>query len=217
MMNASCADCGRIVAFRTQDPSEQAACRGCGSVVRRSKEMPGVAVGVRHQPEAEAAERAPARRKPEDAKVLTNSEGEPMEPPPIASGNPGNPLGQPDAIMGLLKELRDSVGRLEEGQQKLLARSLSVPEMPVSDKPIKSATGKGAWGPLAIKNPFPTTPFRSTEIALVPRSLEELESERSYFVPEEEPKTPLSESRELSSDFYSKFGLAELDLSDGVT
>ncbi|MGJ8726307.1 MAG: hypothetical protein ACSHYB_17295 [Roseibacillus sp.] len=47
MTNASCADCGRIVAFRTHDPSEIAECRNCGTWVKRSAEMPGVAVSVK--------------------------------------------------------------------------------------------------------------------------------------------------------------------------
>ena len=47
MTNASCADCGRIVAFRTQDLSEIAECQNCGTWVKRSAEMPGVAVSVK--------------------------------------------------------------------------------------------------------------------------------------------------------------------------
>ena len=47
MTNASCADCGRIVAFRTHDPSEISECRNCGTWVKRSAEMPGVAVSVK--------------------------------------------------------------------------------------------------------------------------------------------------------------------------
>lgn len=46
MNNASCADCGRIVAFRTQDPTEIAECRSCGTWVKRTTEKPGVAVRI---------------------------------------------------------------------------------------------------------------------------------------------------------------------------
>ena len=54
MTNASCADCGRIVAFRTHDPSEIAECRSCGIWVKRSSEMPGVAVSVKKATSAPA-------------------------------------------------------------------------------------------------------------------------------------------------------------------
>ena len=46
MIKSSCADCGRIIAFRTPDPSEIAECRSCGTWVKRSEEQPGVAIAV---------------------------------------------------------------------------------------------------------------------------------------------------------------------------
>ncbi len=133
MTNASCADCGRIVAFRTQDSSEIAECRSCGIWVKRSAEMPGVAVSVKQNgPVAKKTALPP--RKDEVTSVprnpVVNTQRSAATRPDdlvetiYAGGANGNQHGgsiTAASVYAAVRDLQKSVRDLRAGQKRLIA------------------------------------------------------------------------------------------------
>ncbi len=137
MTNASCADCGRIVAFRTHDPSEIAECRNCGTWVKRSAEMPGVAVSVKKDgPVARKTAIPPRKDEIKDPQANPNinttrsaTKRTTVRATPGAgnggSGN-GNGNGRNDsmsaaAVYAAIRDLQKSVHSLRSGQERIQA------------------------------------------------------------------------------------------------
>ena len=127
MTNASCADCGRIVAFRTHDPSEIAECRNCGIWVKRSAEMPGVAVSVKQDgPIARKTALPPRKDEVKDAAPNPNintsrSAAKRPSEKPNGDGN-GNKKGEsmaPAVVYAAIRDLQNSVNDLRSGQKSL--------------------------------------------------------------------------------------------------
>jgi len=152
MSNASCADCGRIVAFRTSDPAEIAECRSCGTWVKRTFEMPGVAVRLSSSSENQA--QLPARKTitPASPTPTTTSptSNEPASSPIIAgAGQPlrndqGEELVSAAAVYAAILELQSSIISLQAGQKDLhnatIALQSSQQEIQKSQKSILERT-----------------------------------------------------------------------------
>ena len=125
MTNASCADCGRIVAFRTHDPSEIAECRNCGTWVKRSAEMPGVAVSVK-QGGPVARKTAIPPRKDESKSITPNpnantTRSATKRAPEKSSPREGSEL-SPAAVYAAIRELQKSIHDLRVGQKTIQAQ-----------------------------------------------------------------------------------------------
>lgn len=128
MTNASCADCGRIVAFRTHDPSEIAECRNCGTWVKRSGEMPGVAVSVKKDGPTARKTALPPRKddlKETVANPTSNiTRSAPKRTTEARPGNGGSGTGQGEtltaaSVYASIRDLQKSVHDLRVGQTKL--------------------------------------------------------------------------------------------------
>lgn len=126
MTNASCADCGRIVAFRTHDPSEIAECRNCGTWVKRSAEMPGVAVSVKQSgPVARKTAIPPRKDQIKDPAPNPNlntqrSATKRTSDRPAGNGNGGNGNTMSAAsVYAAIRDLRKSVLDLRAGQKAI--------------------------------------------------------------------------------------------------
>lgn len=129
MTNASCADCGRIVAFRTHDPSEIAECRNCGTWVKRSAEMPGVAVSVKQSgPVARKTAIPPRKDEVNDStpnpnintqRSATKRSAERPEIPSTSSSSGENLTAA--AVYAAIRDLQKSVHDLRAGQKRIQA------------------------------------------------------------------------------------------------
>ena len=154
MTNASCADCGRIVAFRTHDPSEIAECRSCGTWVKRSAEMPGVAVSVKSKgpvarktaipprknetqtqelnPNINTTRSSTKRTSQRDAEKVSN-ESQDSEAPSISRAvSPASKSSSENlsaaSVYASIQELQRTVHDLRAGQKKLQAGQKSLLE-----------------------------------------------------------------------------------------
>ena len=128
MTNASCADCGRIVAFRTHDPSEIAECRNCGTWVKRSAEMPGVAVSVKQDGPVARKTALPPRK--DESKSSTpnpqvNTTRSAAPRPEEKSSSSGDALSAA-AVYSAIRDLQKSVHDLRAGQRKIEAGQKTI-------------------------------------------------------------------------------------------
>ena len=128
MTNASCADCGRIVAFRTHDPSEIAECRNCGTWVKRSADMPGVAVSVKKEgPVARKTAIPPRKDEAKNTPPSSNSNTvrsatkQSSERPPQS----GETL-SPSAVYASIRDLQKAVYDLRAGQRSIQAEQKNL-------------------------------------------------------------------------------------------
>ncbi|WP_411846097.1 hypothetical protein AAFN60_21610 [Roseibacillus persicicus] len=171
MTNASCADCGRIVAFRTHDPSEIAECRNCGTWVKRSPEMPGVAVSVKKTgPVARKTPLPPRKDQGEESTSINTRRSATKRTSETVAGR-GETM-TPAAVYASIRDLQKSVFDLQkgqddlqegqkellntqqeilEGQKILLERTLPVSEMPspgtTSDASAETSPSRPATTP----------------------------------------------------------------------
>lgn len=214
MNNASCADCGRIVAFRTPDPTEIAECRSCGTWVKRTAELPGVAVWISHHEQPPQERWTPPAEQPPavDSQEIPQAEVAPVASPFVeqATAPAGDPPQETDVssskrarrrgratedtisaatVQSALRELQDAVGTLQEGQRVLLARTLPVPNMPVSVQSPEEMTPiadiieqlpleRKTRRPVTPKS-FYTTSFSALKVPVIPITLSDLEIERN--------------------------------------
>lgn len=124
MTNASCADCGRIVAFRTLDPSEIAECRNCGIWVKRSSEMPGVAISVKESsgPVAHKTALPPPRNGDIDEKPSNQGVRKEVSKPPsdrVLEKGTGETM-TAAAVYAAIRDLQKSVHDLRVDQKAIL-------------------------------------------------------------------------------------------------
>lgn len=127
MTNASCADCGRIVAFRTHDLSEIAECRNCGTWVKRSDDMPGVAVSVKEGTPPTARKTAIPARKDNSSfssQITKSTQGEtPQSENPLPIDNLEDENSKeslsPAKVYAAIRDLQKSVHDLRAGQKTL--------------------------------------------------------------------------------------------------
>lgn len=216
MTNASCADCGRIVAFRTHDPAEIAECRNCGTWVKRTIEMPGVAVRLNKESDSNPESRprrtaqlpprktispsqpsAPATQRPSDQTNNTSRhriKGESSEEEMVSAS----------AVYAAIRELQHSVTRLENGQRILLERTLPVSDMPSPGPLPEHSSPRADFARARVEavprssvpqapSHFYTTRFSSLKVPVIPASLEELGTSKQ-FSDEELGIAPIPES-----------------------
>ena len=128
MTNASCADCGRIVAFRTQDPSEIAECRNCGTWVKRSAEMPGVAVSVKQEGPVARKTAIPARKDESNKPAVKSTVNTTRSAAPRSDEKTslsGETLSA-TSVYSSIRDLQNSVHDLRAGQRNIQASQKSL-------------------------------------------------------------------------------------------
>ena len=201
MIKSSCADCGRIIAFRTPDPSEIAECRSCGTWVKRSEEQPGVAIAVQKNgrtassPVSVHTEVQKATEPVVEPSFVTESSfptPQPTAPSPTPPSPPSPPSpSQPDpteklspsAVYSALRQIEQSLRELKEGQrflhegQRRLEHGQEIlfeRTLPLTEMPSPSGVS-----PMVVPEPETaedifTTPFSSLQIPVIPTSLSDL-------------------------------------------
>lgn len=220
MTNASCADCGRIVAFRTHDPSEIAECRNCGTWVKRSVEMPGVAVSVKKTgPVARKTPLPPRKDQIDEASANINTRRSATKRTSDSVAGRGETLSAASVYASIRElqkavydlqvghsELKSGQQKLIEGQKILLERTLPVPEMPSPRQSESQTAVRTPIGPSTSPYPvsevpaggFYTTRFSSLKIPLIPISLEDLDYTPNYAEEGTAASIPAAERSDLT-------------------
>lgn len=124
MINASCAACGRIIAFRTSDPEELAECRSCGVWVKRVPDMPGVAASVGEE-EPKGTSRTSIRNLNSEETQPSSEEKASATPSPFkedtATPTASTQLMAPEMVK-MFDDIRLTLADLRGGQERLVSK-----------------------------------------------------------------------------------------------